>query len=149
MLADDIGRRIASLSWSKIVPAAGTIGTRTVARSEPDGCIWLVGTMVETTVVPPMTVQSMQYDPEIELQPVTLIGKWSHVLLVNSAFPPDSVRELVAYAKDNPGKLNYDSQGVGTINHLLAELFNRSAGIESVHVPYEGASPARLGFTAE
>jgi len=141
MLAEDIGKRVPEPLVVENRPgAAGTIGARAVARSEPDGYTWLVGTMVESTVVPPMTVQSMQYDPETELQPVTLIGKWSHLLLVNAAFPADSVAELVAYARNNPGKLNYGSQGVGTINHLLGELFNQSAGIQAVHVPYRGAS---------
>jgi tripartite-type tricarboxylate transporter receptor subunit TctC len=97
--------------------------------------------MVESTVVPPMTVQSMQYDPEIDLQPVTMIGRWSHVLLINAGFPADTLAELVAYAKANPGKLNYGSQGSGSINHFLGELFKISAGIEAVHVPYRGAGP--------
>jgi tripartite-type tricarboxylate transporter receptor subunit TctC len=142
MLAEDIGRRISQPIVVDNRPGAtGTIGVRAVVRSEPDGHTWLVATMAESTVVPPMTVQFLQYDPEIDLQPVTMIGKWTHVLLVNAGFPATTVAELVAYAKANPGKLNYGSQGPGTINHLLGELFAISAGIETVHVPYRGGSP--------
>jgi tripartite-type tricarboxylate transporter receptor subunit TctC len=142
ILAEEIGKRIPqSIVVDNRPGATGTIGARAVVRSEPDGHTWLVATMVESTVVPPMTVQSMQYDPEIELQPVTMIGRWSHVLLINADFPANSVAELVAYAKANPGKLNYGSQGSGSINHFLGEMFKNSAGIEAVHVPYRGSSP--------
>jgi tripartite-type tricarboxylate transporter receptor subunit TctC len=142
MLAEDIGKRIPDgIVVDNRPGAAGTIGVRAVVRSEPDGHTWLVGTMVESTVVPPMTVQSMQYDPEIELRPVTMIGRWSHVLVVNAGVPVNTMAELVAYAKANPGKLNYGSLGSGTINHIAGELFKLSAGVEAVHVPYRGAGP--------
>jgi tripartite-type tricarboxylate transporter receptor subunit TctC len=142
VLAEDIGKRISQPIVVDNRPGAtGTVGVRAVVRSEADGHTWLVATMVESTVVPPMTVQSMQYDPEIDLQPVTMIGKWSHVLLVRAGFPAHTMAELVAYAKANPGTLNYGSQGSGTINHFLGELFKISAGFDAVHVPYKGASP--------
>ena len=141
ILAEEVGKRV---SQSVVVDnrpgATGTIGARAVARSD-DGHTWLVATMVESTVVPPMTVQSMQYDPDVDLLPVTMIGKWSHLLLVRADFPANTMAELVAYAKAHPGELNYGSQGAGTINHFLGELFKLSAGIEAVHVPYKGASP--------
>jgi tripartite-type tricarboxylate transporter receptor subunit TctC len=142
MLAEDIGQRIPQPIVVDSRPGAtGTIGVRSVIRSDPDGHTWLVATMAESTIVPPMTVQVLQYDPEIELQPVTMIGKWSHVLLVNADFPANTVADLVAYAKARPGKLNYGSPGSGTINHYLGELFKSSAGVEMVHVPYRGTGP--------
>src|SRR6185436_1536390 len=85
--------------------AAGTIGALNVVQAEPNGHTILVATMVEVTVVPPATVQTMQYDPEIDLQPITLIGRWPLVLVANANFPPNTIAELAAYAKANRGKV--------------------------------------------
>ena len=120
--------------------AAGTIGARIVVRASPDGHTILVASMSEVTVVPPMSVQSMGYDPEVELQPVTLIGKWPLVLVINASYPANTMAELVAHAKKTR-KLNYGSTGNGTINHLTGELFKLSAAIDAVHVPYKGGAP--------
>ena len=120
--------------------AAGTIGARIVVRASPDGHTILVASMSEVTVVPPMSVQSMGYDPEVELQPVTLIGKWPLVLVTPAGFPGNSMADLVAHAK-KARKLNYGSTGNGTINHLTGELLKISAGIDAVHVPYKGGAP--------
>ena len=142
LLAEDMGKRISQTIIVDNRPgAAGTIGALAVVRSEPDGHTLLVATMVESTVVPPMSVQSMQYDPDIDLQPVTLIGKWPMMLLINPGFPANTMAELVAWGKANPGKLTYGSLGVGTINHLTGELFKLTAGIEATHVPYKGGAP--------
>jgi tripartite-type tricarboxylate transporter receptor subunit TctC len=142
LLAEDIGKRISQTIIVENRPgAAGTIGALAVVRSEPDGHTLLVATMVESTVVPPMSVQTMQYDPDIDLQPVTLIGKWPMLLLINPGFPANTVAELVAYGKANTGKLTYGSLGVGTINHLTGELFKLTAGVEATHVPYKGGAP--------
>ena len=142
LLAEDIGKRISQTIIVDNRPgAAGTIGALAVVRSEPDGHTLLVATMVESTVVPPMSVQTMQYDPDIDLQPVTLIGKWPMMLLINPGFPANTMAELVAWGKANPGKLTYGSLGVGTINHLTGELFKLTAGIEATHVPYKGGAP--------
>lgn len=141
LLAEHIGKRTGATIVVENRPgAAGTIGARAVARAEPDGHTLLVGTMVETTVVPPMSVQSLQYDPETELEPVTQIGKWPLIVLVNASFPANSLAELVAYAKSHRGTLNYGSLGIGTINQFLGEALNASTGIGAVHVPYKGGS---------
>jgi tripartite-type tricarboxylate transporter receptor subunit TctC len=142
LLAEDIGKRIAQTIIIDNRPgAAGTIGALAVVRAEPDGNTLLVATMVESTVVPPMSVQTMQYDPEVDLQPVTLIGKWPMLLLINPGFPANTMAEMVAWGKANPGKLTYGSLGVGTINHLTGELFKLTAGVEATHVPYKGGAP--------
>ena len=148
--ADAISRLLAE-DWTKRTSeaivvdnrpgAAGTIGAQIVVRSPPDGHTILVASMSEVTVVPPMSVKLMQYDPEVDLQPVTLIGQWPLVLVINAAYPANSMAELVARAKGKSGKLNYGSTGNGTINHLTGELFKFSAGIDAVHVPYKGGAP--------
>ena len=141
-LADAIGKRTSHPIIVENRPgAAGTIGGQAVVRAEPNGHTILVATMVEVTVVPPATVQSMGYDPEIDLQPVTLIGKWPLVLVTNANFPANTMKELVAYSKANPGKVSYGSLGNASINHLTGELFKLTAGIDAVHVPYKGGSP--------
>jgi len=121
--------------------AAGTIGAAAVARSEPDGNTLLVATMVEVTVVPPATVQTMGYDPDKDLAPVTMIGRWPLVLVANPDFPPNTMAELAAYAKANRGKVNYGSLGNASINHLTGELLNITLGIDAAHVPYKGGAP--------
>lgn len=142
LLAEDFAKRTSEAIVVDNRPgAAGTIGAQIVVRSRPDGHTILVASMAEATVVPPMTVQSMQYDPEIDLQPVTLIGRWPLVLAVSSATPVNTMAELVAHAKGKSGRLNYGSTGNGTINHLTGELFKLAAGIAAEHVPYKGGAP--------
>jgi tripartite-type tricarboxylate transporter receptor subunit TctC len=142
LLAEDFGKRTTEPIVVDNRPgAAGTIGARIVVRASPDGHTILVASMSEVTVVPPMSVQSMQYDPEADLQPVTLIGKWPLVMVINASYPANTMAELVARAKDKSGKLNYGSTGSGTINHLTGEMFKLAAGIDAVHVPYKGGAP--------
>jgi tripartite-type tricarboxylate transporter receptor subunit TctC len=142
LLAEDFSKRTAEPIVVDNRPgAAGTIGARIVVRASPDGHTILVASMSEVTVVPPMSVKSMQYDPEIDLQPVTLIGQWPLVLVINASYPVNTMAELVARAKDKSSKLNYGSTGNGTINHLTGEMFKLAAGIDAVHVPYKGGAP--------
>ena len=148
--ADAVSRLLAD-AYVKRVPqtvivdnrpgAAGTIGAGAVVRSDPDGNTLLVATMVEVTVVPPASVQSMGYDPDKELAPVTMIGRWPLLLVANPSFPPNTMAELAAYVKANKGKVNYGSLGNASINHLTGELLNLTAGIDAVHVPYKGGAP--------
>ena len=142
LLADQYGKRVPQTVIVDNRPgAAGTIGAAAVVRAEPDGNTLLVATMVEVTVVPPASVQSMGYDPDKELAPVTMIGRWPLVLVANPNFPPNTMAELVAYVKANKGKVNYGSLGNASINHLTGELLNITAGIDAVHVPYKGGAP--------
>lgn len=142
LLADSVKKRTPhSVIVDNRPGAAGTIGALAVALAEPNGHTLLIATMVEVTVVPPLTVQSMKYDPEVDLQPVTQIGRWPMVLVAAGNLAPGTMAELVAYAKANAGKVNYGSLGVGTINHLTGELLNLTAGISAAHVPYKGGSP--------
>ncbi len=142
MLADHIGKNSAFPVIVENRPgAAGALGAQSVVRAEPDGHTLLVASMAEIMLVPPVSVHTLQYNPEKDLQPVTLIGRWPLVLAVNPSMPVNTLQELVAYCKANPRKVNFGSTGNGTINHLTGELLNQVAGIETVHVPYKGGAP--------
>jgi tripartite-type tricarboxylate transporter receptor subunit TctC len=122
-------------------PGAGTvIGTDTVAKSAPDGTTILIATFAHA--VNPSLRSKMPFDTDKAFDPVVLIGRSPNILVVPASSPYKSIKELVAAAKAEPGKLTFASQGVGTSAHLAGELFNNLAGINMTHVPYKGAGPA-------
>jgi tripartite-type tricarboxylate transporter receptor subunit TctC len=122
-------------------PGAGTvIGTDTVAKSAPDGTTILIATFAHA--VNPSLRSKMPFDTEKAFDPVVLIGRSPNILVVPASSPYKNIKELVAAAKADPGKLTFASQGVGTSAHLAGELFNNLAGVNMTHVPYKGAGPA-------
>jgi tripartite-type tricarboxylate transporter receptor subunit TctC len=121
--------------------AAGAIGAKAVVSAEPDGYTLLCGN-ISTLVVLPVVTGNRDYDPAKQLVPIAKVSQNHEVLVVRRAFPAKSVRDLVAYAKASPGKLNFGSAGVGNATHLAAELFKLRTGTDIVHVPYKGASDA-------
>jgi tripartite-type tricarboxylate transporter receptor subunit TctC len=127
--------------------AAGNIGADAVFRADADGYTLL------SSPPPPLVINKLLYprlsfDPD-EFVPITVIGAIPNVLLVNPQVPATSVAELIAYAKANPGKLNYASQGSGATSHLTTELFKSMAGgLEITHIPYKGTAPALTDLLA-
>ena len=122
-------------------PGAGTvIGTDTVAKSAPDGTTILIATFAHA--VNPSLRSKMPFDTEKAFDPVVLIGRSPNILVVPASSPYKNIKDLVAAAKADPGKLTFASQGVGTSAHLAGELFNNLAGVNMTHVPYKGAGPA-------
>lgn len=121
--------------------AGGTVGTKAVAKSEPDGYTILLG-YTGTLAIGPSLYKDAGYDPRKSFAPIGLIGNAPSVLAVHPSFPANSVAELIAYARANPGKVNFGSAGVGSVNHITGEYFARSAGIKLVHIPYKGTGPA-------
>jgi tripartite-type tricarboxylate transporter receptor subunit TctC len=119
--------------------AAGTVGSLRVAKAEPDGYTMLIGTSATLAVVPAL-VKNPGYDPVKSFAPVAKISDSTTVLIVPPNFPANSVAELVAYAKANPGKLSYASAGHGNQTQLAAELLLARAGIKAVHVPYKSGA---------
>ena len=127
--------------------AAGNIGADLVFRAEPDGYTLLSGPP-PPLVINKLLYPKLTYDPA-QFVPITVIGAIPNVLLVHPKLGLNSVPELIAYAKKNPGKLDYASQGSGTTSHLTAELFKSMAGgLEILHVPYKGTAPALTDLLA-
>ena len=121
--------------------AVGSIGSAEVAKSVPDGYT-LLFTIATTAVLNPMIMKNLTYDPIKDVQPVAMIAKIPNVLIVNKDVPAKNLKELIAWLKANPGKLNYGSSGTGGAMHLSGELFKKQAGIDIQHVPYKGSAPA-------
>jgi tripartite-type tricarboxylate transporter receptor subunit TctC len=127
--------------------AGGNIGAETVAKAAPDGYTILMGA-VATHAINPTLYANIPYDPIRDFQPITQIASTPNVLIVNNSVPSNSVREFIAYARQNPGKLNFGSGSTGSAGHLAGELFKTMAGIEMTHVPYKGAAPAMQDLIA-
>jgi len=142
VVARVIGQRMSAiLAQTFIVEnragAGGSIAGRLVASSDPDGYTLMFGA-TGPLVISPLVFKLPDYDPSKSLVPVALIGTTSNILVVNPNLPIHSVRELIAYAKANPGKLSYSSPGVGTPPHMIGEMLKLKTGIRMVHVPYKG-----------
>lgn len=121
--------------------AATAIGAELAARAPADGYTLLVSS--ETTfAVTPALKSKLPYHPERDFAPISMLTTQPYVLAVTPALPVNSVSQLIAHAKANPGKLSYGSAGLGSANHLAGEMFRYAAGIDAVHVPYKGNGPA-------
>jgi len=128
-------------------PGAGnTIGSRQAAAADPDGYTLMVSA-ASGLIMSPMIVKNAGYDAS-SFAPVALIAETPQVLVINPQVPFKSVAELVAYAKQNPGKLNYSTGGIGTLPHLNAELLKSVGGINILHVPYKGGGPSLTAVVA-
>ncbi|SRR6266508_809079 len=123
-------------------PGAGnTIGSKEAAQAEPDGYTLLYSS-ASGLVLAPMLQKNAGYDPLTSYDTIALVAQSSTILVVHPSVPVTSVRELVAYAKANSGKVNFSSGGIGVLPHLIGEWFKSAAGIDIVHVPYRGGGPS-------
>lgn len=121
--------------------AGGNIGAQEVARAAPDGYTLVMGT-VGTHAINPSLYKKLPYDHLKDFAPVSLVASVPNLLVVHPSVPVNSVKELIAYVKANPGKLNFASSGNGTSIHLSGELFKTMTGVQMTHVPYKGSAPA-------
>ena len=144
-LARTLGQKLTE-KWGQPVivdnrPGGGTtIGTNLAAKAAPDGYTLLIVSFA--FAVNPALYASLPYDTGKDLTPIVLAASTPNLLVVNPALPVKSVKELIALAKSEPGKLNYASAGNGSSNHLSMELFKSLTGVDIVHVPYKGSAPA-------
>jgi len=125
------------------VGAGGTIAMAAVAKAPADGYTLVAGGSSDVMITPHIArVQKLTYDPIKDFAPVAILATYTVMLAAHPSVPANTLQELVAYAKANPGKLTYGSAGVGTTGHISGEMFKSLAGIDIVHVPFKGAAPA-------
>jgi tripartite-type tricarboxylate transporter receptor subunit TctC len=153
---DAVGRGIAdklTQMWGQPVVvdnkpgAGGNIGADLVAKAPPDGYTVVMGAL-STHAVNPSLFATMPYDAVKDFAPITLVAITPNVLVVNPSLPVNSVKDLIAYAKANPGKLSFGSGSNGSAGHLAGELFKVDTGADMVHVPYKGGAPAMQALLA-
>jgi tripartite-type tricarboxylate transporter receptor subunit TctC len=143
ILARAVGQKM-SESWGQPViidnrpGAAGNIGTEIAAKSAPDGYTLLMATAGSHAINPGL-YRKLNWDPK-DFVGVSLVAMVPNILVVNNALPVKTVKELIAYAKANPGKLSYGSPGLGSTAHLSMELFKSMTGTNMIHVPYKGSA---------
>ena len=153
---DNIGRLIAqklSEAWGQQVVienkpgAGGNIGADLVAKSPADGYAVVMGAL-STHAVNPNLYAKMPYDAAKDFAPISLVAITPNVLIVNAAMPVTSVKEMIAYAKANPGRTNFGSGSNGSAGHLAGELFKLETGTDVAHIPYKGGAPALQALLA-
>jgi tripartite-type tricarboxylate transporter receptor subunit TctC len=127
--------------------ASGTIGVETVARAAPDGYTWGLGTTT-THELAPILNPKLGYDPARDFTAVALLGDSPYFLTTNPALPAADLKEFIAYAQANAGKLHYASVGNFSVGHLSGELLKKAAGIDMLHVPYKGSNLALIDLLA-
>ncbi|TPW31877.1 Bug family tripartite tricarboxylate transporter substrate binding protein [Pararhizobium mangrovi] len=125
--------------------AGGTIAASQVAKADPDGYTLLLGD-IATHGVDPFVYGNLKYDPQKDFQPIAQITSIPLVLAVGPKVKVDTVKGLIQYAKDNPGQLDYASAGIGSAQQLAFEYFKAKAGIDAVHIPFNGSTPARTAI---
>jgi tripartite-type tricarboxylate transporter receptor subunit TctC len=143
-LTEDLGRPVVIENRPGV---GGVLGVATVAKAAPDGYTLVMGGSV--SLASSVTAfRKPLYDPAKAFAPVALIGRVPFVLVVNPALPVDSVKELIALARKEPGQLSFASGGPGSPHHLYAEMLRTATGINMVHVPYKGSFPALTDLVA-
>jgi tripartite-type tricarboxylate transporter receptor subunit TctC len=126
--------------------ASGNIGIEIVAKAPPDGYTLL--TVVTPVAINPALFTNLPFDFMRDIAPVIYLARLAYVVVVNPSVPAATLPELIAYAKANPGKINYGSAGAGTPQNITCELFKMMSGVNLVHVPYKGGAPAVADLVA-
>jgi len=146
VLSRIVGRRLQEIMHQPFIVenrpgAGGNIAAEQVAHAEPDGYTLLMGnnSILATNAA---LYKKLNYNPEKDFVPISLVGSQANILVVNPSVPANSMAELIALAKASPGTINFASSGYGAAAHLAGELFKTEAGINIVHVAYKGAAPA-------
>lgn len=152
ILARIVGQKL-SEAWGQPVVienrpgASATIGADLVAKAPPDGYTLAMGQLTPNAIAPAL-MPKLAYDAAKDFVPIVLVGTSPNILVISTSVPAQNVTELAALAKSKPGKLTYASSGAGSLQHIAAEMFKSSAGVEIVHVPFKGSSQAVIDLIA-
>jgi len=147
MVGQQLGERLAqSVVIDNRGGAGGTIGTDMAAKAAPDGYTLLLISVAHA--FNPAMYKKLPYDPEKAFAPIGMVAAGPVALTVHPSVPAQSVKELIALVKANPGKMNYATAGIGSFQHLASELFKLQAGLDMVHIPYKGGGPAMMDTIA-
>ncbi|MES2564508.1 MAG: tripartite tricarboxylate transporter substrate binding protein [Pseudomonadota bacterium] len=146
IIARLVGQRLSERLGQQVIidnrgGAGGTLGTEIAARANPDGYTLTMGT-TSTHVIAPAAYAKLKYDPIKDFAPITLVASTPYLLVVNPVVKAANLKEFVALVKSQPGKLNFASAGAGSTTHLAMEMLKSAAGMDIVHVPYNGNAPA-------
>lgn len=146
IIARLVGQRLGEKLGQQVIVdnrggAGGTLGTEIAARAAPDGHTLTMGT-TSTHVIAPAAYAKVNYDPVKDFEPITLVASTPYLLVLHPGVKANTLKEFVALAKSQPGKMNFASAGTGSTTQLAMEMLNRAAGIDVVHVPYNGNGPA-------
>lgn len=149
LLGEQLSRKLGQPVMVDNKPGAGgLIAVRQTIASPADGYTLFLGAAGEI-VINPVLNKDAGYDPKRDLVPVAIVVRAPNVLAVNTDVPANTVAELVDYARRNPGKLSFSSSGIGTIQHITGEVFNKVANVDVFHVPYAGAAPATVDVASK
>lgn len=149
-----IGQKMGELLGQTIVidtrpGASGSLGTGLTANSSPDGYTLLFTSLSPIVINVNMSNMRISYNPEKDLAPISVITRVPSVFTIHADSPMRSIKDLIAAARAEPGKISYGSSGVGSVNHLIGELFKADAGISLLHVPYKGAGAGIIGLLSK
>jgi len=126
--------------------AGGTLGASNAAKSPADGYAMFLATIAHT--IAPGIYRQLAYDFQKDFDPITIVAYVPNIVIVHPSVQARNIQELIAYIKANPGKVNYGSAGIGSVEHLSGELFKSTAGLDMVHVPYKGGAPMMADLIA-
>ena len=146
-----IGQKLSDLIGQPVIPdnrpgATSNIGIELAARAPADG--YTIVLAAPPLAISPSLYAKLNYNAQKDLQPITLVAAMQNVMAAHNSVPAKNLKELIALAKRNPGKLNFSSSGAGSTNHLASELFRGMHGLKMVHVPYKGNAAALLALTS-